>query len=55
MKKETFVKCLVCGTVINVDTGYHYIECKCGAVAVDSGKDYCRVIGEQENWKFVEI
>lgn len=55
MEKETWVKCQKCGTVLNTNTNYSYVECACGAIAVDGGKEYCRIIGEKENWKFVEV
>lgn len=51
---QTYVKCKKCGTLINVDTGYNYIPCNCGAIAVDGGPQYCRVIGDRENWESVK-
>lgn len=50
---KTYIECQKCGSRINVDTGYDYIPCACGAIAVDGGPDYCRIIGHKENYKLV--
>lgn len=49
-----YVKCKVCGSCISVDTGYEYIPCACGTIAVDGGPDYCRIIGGFENYQIVD-
>ena len=55
MEKEIWVRCLKCGSMINTDTDYQYIECACGKIAVDGGKEYYRIIGEKENYEIVEV
>ena len=47
------IKCLVSGRYISVDTNYEYIPCACGAIAVDGGPEYVRVIGQKDNWELV--
>jgi hypothetical protein len=36
------IKCLVCGDIITSVHRHDYNFCKCGAVAVDGGKDYLK-------------
>ncbi len=36
-------KCLVCGDVIESTFRHHYVECSCGNIFVDGGKDYSRI------------
>ena len=52
---ENAVKCKVCGSYIRMNTGYNYISCACGAIAVDGGLEYCRIIGVSDNWEIVTI
>lgn len=49
------IKCLKCGSYISVNTGYDYIPCACGAIAVDGGSEYVRVVGEKDNWEFIPV
>ena len=51
---KNYIRCKKCGSCISVDTGYDYIPCACGAIAVDGGPDYCRVIGEHDDWEYIE-
>lgn len=53
MKKTSWVRCNKCGSYISMDTRYEYIKCACGAVAVDGGEYYTRIIGNSENWNIV--
>lgn len=55
VKMEDAVKCRICGSYIRFDTNHSYIECACGAVAVDGGPDYVRIIGNQNDWEIVAI
>ena len=50
---NNYVRCKICGSRINVDTGYEYISCACGAIAVDGGPEYTRIIGQLENYEVV--
>lgn len=49
------VKCKVCGSYIRINTEYDYIPCACGAIAVDGGPEYVRIIGDPNNWEIVTI
>lgn len=48
------IKCNVCRDIINSNTFYSYISCKCGKIAVDGGKDYTRIIGEREYYEILD-
>ena len=50
---NNYIRCKICGSCINVDTGYEYIPCACGAIAVDGGPEYTRIIGKEENWEHI--
>ena len=47
---DTF-KCKKCGDVIESTYRHDFKFCKCGAVAVDGGKDYLRRIGYEEDYE----
>lgn len=36
-------KCLVCGEIIESTFRHHYVECSCGNLFIDGGKDYSRI------------
>ena len=36
------IQCKLCGEVIESKNRHDYVECKCGACAVDGGHDYLR-------------
>ncbi len=44
MKKiiKNAIKCNHCGDIIESTDRHNYVECKCGACAVDGGHDYLR-------------
>ncbi len=48
------LKCKKCGDIIQSVYRHDYRRCKCGAIAIDGGSDYCRIIGERENWEFIK-
>lgn len=52
---EDAIKCKVCGSYIRTNTGYDYISCACGTIAVDGGPEYVRIIGGSNNWEIVTI
>ena len=52
---EEAIKCKICGSYIRMDTGYDYIPCACGAIAVDGGSDYVRILGQSDNYEIVRI
>ena len=51
---KEYIKCKVCGSCINPDTKSQYIECACGAIAVDGNEFYVRIIGEEKNWEHIK-
>lgn len=36
------IQCKLCGDIIESTDRHNYVECKCGACAVDGGHDYLR-------------
>ena len=45
------IRCKKCGDTIESTHRHDFKFCKCGAVAVDGGKDYLRRCGNRENWE----
>ena len=45
------IRCLKCGDIIESKTVHDYVECSCGACAVDGGHDYLRRCGNKEDWQ----
>ena len=45
------IKCKKCGDVIESTYRHDFKFCKCGAVAVDGGKDYLRRLGYEEDYE----
>lgn len=43
------IRCKKCKQVIEGDKKGTYIECKCGAIAIDETEYYYRIIGEPED------
>ena len=54
-KKEEIIsnkiKCKKCGDIIESKSTNDYKKCSCGAVAVDGGKDYLKMMGNEENYE----
>ncbi|MBQ6477535.1 MAG: hypothetical protein IJI43_03785 [Bacilli bacterium] len=42
------IQCKKCGDIIESFYTHDFKSCKCGAVAVDGGKDYLRRVGNLE-------
>ena len=49
------IKCNKCGDIIESTYRHDFKFCKCGAVAVDGGKDYLRRGGNREDWEELSI
>lgn len=49
------IKCKKCGEIIESRHRHDFKFCKCGAVAVDGGKDYLRRLGNQEDYEELSI
>lgn len=45
------IRCNKCGDEIESIDRHDFKYCKCGAVAVDGGKDYLRRCGNREDWE----
>ena len=45
------IKCKKCGEIIEGTSRHDFKFCKCGAVAVDGGKDYLRRVGSKEDYE----
>lgn len=46
MVKDMKIKCLKCNDIIESLSIHDYKKCKCGACAIDEGKEYTRVCGD---------
>lgn len=46
-------KCGKCGDVIVSKFRHDFVQCQCGAIAVDGGNDYIRRIGDPSD--FIEV
>jgi len=47
--KVNKARCLLCNTIIESSHRHDYVKCKCGAIAVDGGKDYLARTGHLSN------
>lgn len=45
------IRCKKCGDIVESKDRHDFRSCKCGAVAVDGGKDYIRRGGKREDWE----
>ena len=45
------IKCKKCGEIIESMRRHDFKFCKCGAVAVDGGKDYLRRVGNKDDYE----
>ena len=48
-KQLNCIKCVKCQEIITSKHRHDFVTCSCGAVSVDGGNDYCRMLGEFEN------
>jgi hypothetical protein len=46
---QNAVNCLSCGDFIVSKHRHDFVECTCGAIAVDGGQEYLRRVGDFEN------
>ena len=58
-KKEEIIsnkiKCKKCGDIIESKSTNDYKRCSCGAVAVESGVDYLKRVGNEADYKELSI
>lgn len=45
------IRCKKCGDIIESKSVHDYVECSCGACAVDGGHDYLKRVGWQSDWE----
>ena len=45
------IKCKQCDEIIESTRRHDFKFCKCGAVAVDGGKDYLRRVGNKDDYE----
>lgn len=45
------IKCKKCGEIIESTSRHDFKFCKCGAVAVDGGKDYLQRVGNKDDYE----
>lgn len=45
------IRCKLCGDIIESKYTHDFKFCKCGAVAVDGGKEYIRRDGNEEDYE----
>lgn len=49
--KVNKARCKKCGDVIESKFRHDFQSCKCGAIFVDGGRDYCRRGGNSEDFE----
>lgn len=49
------LRCKKCGDIIQSTHRHDMVWCKCGAVAIDGGDDYCKVTGNLEDMEFLVV
>jgi hypothetical protein len=49
----TKIRCKKCGDVIQSKHRHDMVWCKCGAIAIDGGDDYCKITGKLDDFDFV--
>jgi hypothetical protein len=43
-----------CNEVIESKSTHHFVQCSCGAVGVDGGLEYDRVMGEETDYECLQ-
>lgn len=51
MIKRNVVQCLKCNDIIESKHRHDFVSCRCGAIAVDGGKDYLKRSGYPADMK----
>ena len=49
------ILCKKCSTVIWSRHRHDFHSCSCGAVYIDGGRDYLRIVGRSEDWEHVDV
>lgn len=45
------IQCKKCHQVIESKSTHHFVKCSCGAVGVDGGLEYDRIMGEETDYE----
>lgn len=53
-KPRRGIRCLQCGEAVYSKYTHDFRRCKCGAVAVDGGSSYLRIIGDFTDWVVID-
>ena len=57
-EKSTFkgkkIRCKKCGGVIQSKYKWNMVWCKCRALAIDGGSCYTRILGNKEDYEFIQ-
>ena len=51
---QSIKKCKKCGDLIWSSYRHDMVWCKCGAIAIDGGEDYCRLTGNLDDMETIE-
>lgn len=51
--KKNAIRCKKCGDIIESTSTHDFKFCSCGACAVDGGHEYCRRLGNRDDWESV--
>ena len=46
---SNILRCKKCGDIITSKHTHDMVWCKCGAIAIDGGDDYCKITGNPED------
>lgn len=49
------IRCKKCGDIIESKTNYDHQFCKCGAVSIDGGLVYTRVVGDPKDYEMLDL
>lgn len=52
---HNMIRCNLCGDEIESTSVHDYVQCSCGACAVDGGHDYLRRIGDHDSWTDISV
>ena len=48
------IKCRKCSDIIESKHRHDMVWCKCGAIAIDGGNDYCKITGSLDDVIFMD-
>ncbi len=48
-------QCKQCGDIVESTHVHDFVRCRCGAIAVDGGREYLRRLGDPENMEEMSV